>query len=214
MKRPPSPLEVFGGMEKHLGDLGKPAPLSTGRDPFSVLVSTIISLRTRDAVTEQVSVRLLGIAPDPEAMLGISESELESVLRPAGFYRRKAVQIKSISSKILERFNGQVPRRIEDLLSLPGVGRKTACYMLGMVFDVPAVCVDVHVHRISNRTGLVKTRSPDETEKALMKAFPEEYWNKINHLFVRFGQRVCRPRYPLCSTCPFCSWCPSSAERQ
>jgi endonuclease-3 len=209
----PSPVEIYRMMELHLGDLGNPVPLKTGRDPFAVLVSTVISLRTRDAVTEEVSATVLGRASDPKTLHALPAGELESLLRPAGFYRQKARQLRGISEDIIGKYGGHVPSSMEDLLSLPGVGRKTACYMSGMVFGIPAVCVDVHVHRISNRTGLVHTGSAAETERALMKLFPEDMWNRINHMFVRFGQRVCRPRFPQCDRCPFGAMCPSSKEK-
>ena len=201
----PGAMEVFSEMSEHLGPLGRPSPLNTGRDPFPVLVSTLVSLRTRDVVTEKVSSRLLSRAPDPQSML-----DLQDLLKPAGFFRQKAIQLRGICTDILERYGGNVPDSIPELLTLPGVGRKTACYVAGMVFGRPAVCVDVHVHRISNRTGLVDTSTPEETEQALMKLYPLDMWNRINHLFVRFGQRVCRPTRPLCGQCPFQEWCPSS----
>ncbi len=205
-------MEVFRTMEEHLGHLGRPSPMSVGSDPFAVLVSTLVSLRTRDAVTEKVSARVLSRAPDPESILELPPGELESLLKPAGFYRQKAAQLRGICTAILGRFGGSIPDRIEDLLSLPGVGRKTACYVAGMVFGQPAVCVDVHVHRISNRIGLADTSTPAGTEEALMELYPEEMWNRINHLFVRFGQRVCRPTNPLCGHCPLGERCPSSGS--
>jgi endonuclease-3 len=197
-------------MEERLGHLGKPSPLNAGTDPFAVLVSTLVSLRTRDAVTEKVSRRLLSRATDPEGILALTDGELEDLLRPAGFFRQKAAQLRGICVAIRDRFGGRVPSGMDDLLSLPGVGRKTACYVLGTVFGKPAVCVDVHVHRISNRLGLVDTGDPADTERALMEIYPEEMWNRINHPFVRFGQRICRPRHPLCGDCPFSGWCPSA----
>jgi endonuclease-3 len=206
-------MTIFLTMEDHLGNLGRPSPMIRGSDPFAVLVSTLISLRTRDTVTEKVAARVLSFAPDPDSILDLQPGELENLLKPAGFYRKKAVQLRGICNAIRDRFAGSVPDRMEDLLSLPGVGRKTACYVVGMVFSQPAVCVDVHVHRISNRIGLADTSSPSGTEEALMKIYPESIWNRINHLFVRFGQRVCRPRNPLCGHCPFGIWCPSSGSR-
>jgi endonuclease-3 len=202
-------MQVYREMQEHLGDLGRPSPLKGGRAAFPVLVSTLVSLRTRDAVTERVSSKLLDRAPDPGSMLELGEGELEDLLKPAGFFRQKARQLRGICSAVLERFGGEVPDTVEELLTLPGVGRKTANYVVGMVFGKPAVCVDVHVHRVSNRTGLVTTRTPEETERALMLLYPRDVWNRINHLFVRFGQRVCRPVAPLCGRCPSSGWCPS-----
>jgi endonuclease-3 len=205
-------MQVYREMSEHLGELGRPSPLKEGKSPFPVLVSTLVSLRTRDAVTEKVSSRLLDRAPDPESVLALPEGELENLLMPAGFFRQKARQLRGICAAVLERYGGEVPDSVEELLTLPGVGRKTACYVAGMAFGKPAVCVDVHVHRISNRTGLVTTRTPEETERALMQLYPRDLWNRINHLFVRFGQRVCRPVAPSCGRCPFSGWCPSGGS--
>lgn len=204
-------VEVLAGMRRALGETGRPAPMECSTEAFPVLVGTVISLRTRDAVTRQVSRRLLDEAPDPATMLSIGEDRLQELLRPAGFYRQKARQLREISRLILKEHGGRVPGGMEDLLRLPGVGRKTANFVMGMVFGVPSICVDVHVHRISNRLGLVRTGTPEATETALMELFPEEMWTGLNHTMVRFGQRVCRPVRPLCGECPFASECPSSS---
>lgn len=202
-------------MRRHLGDLGVPAPVRRSRDPFSVLVSTIVSLRTRDPVTERVSSRVLERFPDPAAMSRATPEELGGLLREAGFHRQKARQLLAISSILLERRGGEVPSSREELLSLPGVGRKTANYVLGMVFGVPAVCVDTHVHRISRRLGLAPPDGgPADTEEALMERLPEEEWTGLNHVMVRFGQRVCRPVRPLCAGCPLGGWCPSARHSE
>ena len=188
---------------------GIPAPMEESREAFPVLISTIISLRTRDAVTRMVSRQVLTKAPDIDAMISIDRTELEQLLRPAGFYRQKAGQMKRIAEILKSDFDSSVPGSMESLLSLPGVGRKTANFVMGMVFGVPSICVDVHVHRISNRLGLVDTRSPEETESALQKLFPIEEWTGINHIMVRFGQTICRPAKPLCNDCPLQDQCPS-----
>lgn len=205
-----SPLDILNRMKSALQTMGTPAPLLKSRSAFPVLVSTIISLRTRDAVTEKVSNRVLNRAPDVDSMASIGREELEELLRPAGFYRQKANQLKRIAMILKKDYKGCVPRDMDSLLSLPGVGRKTANFVLGMVFGKPSICVDVHVHRISNRLGLVDTVSPEETEYALRKLFPETEWTGINHIMVRFGQRICRPMKTLCSECPFSEQCPSS----
>ncbi len=179
---------------------------------FPVLISTIISLRTRDAVTRMVSEQVLKRAPDVDAMISIDRTELEQLLRPAGFYRQKAGQMKRIARILKNDFKGRIPESMDSLLSLPGVGRKTANFVMGMVFGVPSICVDVHVHRISNRLGLVNTQSPAETEFALQKLFPKAEWTGINHIMVRFGQRICRPAKPLCSECPLQYQCPSRID--
>jgi endonuclease III len=188
-------------MELMIGERGLPVPMELSSDPFHVLVSTIISLRTRDAVTSTVSAALLGQAPDPVAMLALEPAELEALLRPAGFYRQKAAQLRQICAILLERHGGRVPATTEELMALPGVGLKTASFMMGMVFGEPAVCVDVHVHRISNRIGLVSTGTPEQSKAALEVLFPLERWTGINHIMVRFGQKICRPVRPLCGAC-------------
>ncbi len=201
---------VLTGMRSFLGAEEIPAPMESSGEAFPVLVATIISLRTRDAVTREVARRVLSRAPNPQAMAAMKRSELENLLKPAGFYRRKAEQLKALARMITERHGGNVPRDMNALLELPGVGRKTANFVMGMVFGIPAICVDVHVHRISNRLGLVSTGTPGETEKALEKLFPRKLWIGINHTMVTFGQKVCKPVGPLCGSCPFAASCPSS----
>jgi len=188
-------------MEASTGERGTPAPLLHSADPFHVLVSTLISLRTRDTVTETVSRGLLERAPDPAGLLALDPAELESLLRPAGFHRRKAAQLASLCAVLLEEHGGRVPSTTSGLMALPGVGLKTASFVMGMAFGEPAVCVDVHVHRISNRLGLVSTDSPGQTAARLEEIFPLERWTGINHIMVRFGQRICRPVRPLCADC-------------
>lgn len=205
-----NPGELLSAMSAASGETGVPSPLVSGRDPFSVLVGTVVSLRTRDAVTEMVTERVLNRAPSPGEMTSLSEEELAELLYPAGFFNRKAIQLKSIADILVSRYQGVVPADREALESLPGVGGKTAAFVLSMAFSIPAICVDVHVHRISNRLGITETRSPSETETALMKIFPEDLWIPLNHVFVRFGQRVCSPRVPKCELCSFTGWCKSA----
>ncbi|WP_457639255.1 endonuclease III domain-containing protein [Persephonella sp.] len=177
------------------------------RSPFQILVSTVISLRTKDEVTAEASERLFSLADNPYDMLRLSEEQIAQAIYPAGFYRNKAKTIKEISRIIVEEYNGKVPDSLEELLKLPGVGRKTANLVLALSFKKPAICVDVHVHRITNRLGFVKTKTPEETEAELMKKLPVEWWNKVNDLLVAFGQTICRPVSPLCSKCPVSDKC-------
>ena len=207
-----TPLQVLASMREQLGRLGVPAPMRKSRDAYSVLISTVISLRTRDRVTEEVSSRLLERASTPRELVELDPEELQELLRPAGFFRQKARQLRGIAESVIRNHGGEVPDTMEELLELPGVGRKTANFIMGMVFGKPSICVDVHVHRISNRMGLVKTKSPEETEYALQKLLPESEWTDLNHTMVRFGQRVCRPVKPLCEECTFSGSCPSSRK--
>ncbi|SNZ08926.1 endonuclease-3 [Persephonella hydrogeniphila] len=177
------------------------------RTPFQILISTIISLRTKDQVTAEASERLFKLADNPYDMLKLTEEQIAKAIYPAGFYRNKAKTIKKISEIIVKKNSGEVPDSLEELLKLPGVGRKTANLVLALSFDKPAVCVDIHVHRITNRLGFVKTKTPEETEKELMKKVPVEYWNRINDLLVAFGQTICKPLSPLCSKCPVEAYC-------
>jgi len=176
--------------------------------PFQILISTIISLRTRDPVTIKSSERLFLKAPDPMSILQMDINEIAQLIYPAGFYKRKADNIKQISKMLLEKHDGLVPQNIEDLLTFPGVGRKTANLTLGLAYGIPALCVDTHVHRIPNRMGWVKTKTPEKTEFALVKILPKEYWIEINELLVAFGQTVCTPVSPKCSECSFKEDCP------
>jgi endonuclease III len=176
--------------------------------PFQILISTIISLRTRDPVTFSSSERLFKKAPDPQSITNIETSDIAELIYPAGFYKRKAENIKKISEILLEKHMGLVPRDLEALLSLPGVGRKTANLTLGLSYGIPALCVDTHVHRIPNRMGWVETKTPEKTEFALVKILPIKYWIEINELLVAFGQTICTPVSPKCSECPFAIDCP------
>lgn len=178
-----------------------------GRDPYRVLISTIISLRTRDEVTITASKRLFSTADNPFSMVELSPAAIKELIYPAGFYRTKADTILKISAILLERHSGQVPDSISELLALPGVGRKTANLTLGLAFGIPSICVDTHVHRIPNRAGWIRTASPEQSEEALVKILPEEYWIEINTLLVAFGRQTCTPVSPWCSRCPVSAWC-------
>jgi len=180
----------------------------SGNDPFLVLVSCLLSLRTKDEVTEAASRRLFALAKTPEALLTLSLRTIEKAIYPVGFYKTKARTVHHISRELLRRFGGGVPNSLEELLTLKGVGRKTANLVVTLAFNKPGICVDTHVHRISNRLGYVKTKTPDETETALRKKLPPKYWIEFNDLLVPFGQNLCRPISPFCSRCPierFCS---------
>lgn len=170
-------------------------------DPFKVLISTILSQRTRDENTAIASRNLFSIYKDSKMLSRANEKDIQRLINPVGFYRIKARRIKEVSKIILEKYGGRVPCDIEDLLALPSVGRKTANCVLVYGFMKPAIPVDTHVHRISNRLGLVNTKTPEETEISLRKSIPKKYWLDLNELFVRHGQNICRPIAPKCSDC-------------
>ncbi len=177
------------------------------KDPFKVLISCIISLRTKDETTREASERLFAIASTPQAMARLSPKTIEKALYPAGFYRVKAKNIIGISKSLIKDFGGNVPNTIDELLTLKGVGRKTANLVVTMGYGKPGICVDTHVHRITNRWGLVKTRTPEETEFSLRKTLPRRYWIVINDLLVAYGQNICTPISPFCSRCRLSGVC-------
>ena len=176
--------------------------------PFETLVSTILSLRTKDAVTEAASHRLLSRAPTPEKLASLPVEEVERLIFPVGFYRTKAKHLLETCAIILEDHGGRVPRSMEALLQFPGVGRKTANLVLTVGFGDYGICVDTHVHRISNIWGYVRTRTPEETEFALRKKLPRRHWKTYNDILVTFGQNLCVPVSPWCSKCPVKQFCP------
>jgi endonuclease-3 len=175
--------------------------------PFTVLISCILSLRTKDQTTTAASERLFEVAATPEALVEIPPSDIEQYIYPVSFYRVKARTIREISAQLLERFEGQVPDNLDDLLSLPGVGRKTANIVVTLAFSKPGIAVDIHVHRICNRLGYVSTKTPDETEMALRAKLHRRYWLVLNDLLVTFGQNLCKPVSPHCSICPIRRYC-------
>ena len=186
-------------------DLPDPSVTLVGKkwkDPFFVLISCLLSLRTKDETTLPACERLFARAQNIRGILDIPVKELEKLIYPVGFYRTKARTLHGVCRDLRDRFNGTVPDDLDQLLTLKGVGRKTANLVLTEGFAKPGICVDTHVHRISNRLGYVKTRTPDETEFALRKKLPPEYWIEYNALLVTWGQNVCRPVSPLCSRCP------------
>lgn len=171
------------------------------KGPFTILISTLLSLRTKDEVTEEASKRLFLLADSPESMVLLPEEVIEKAIYPVGFYRNKARSILVVCRDLIERFHSRVPDTIEALLTLKGVGRKTANLVVTLGYGKEGICVDTHVHRISNRLGYVATRTPDETEFALRGKLPRAYWIRYNTLLVAFGRAVCRPVSPLCSRC-------------
>lgn len=175
--------------------------------PFRVLVSCIISLRTKDDVTRAASKSLFALASTPEVMARLKPAEVEKAIYPAGFYRTKARTIIDISRELVEKRSSRVPDDIDELLKLKGVGRKTANLVVTLGFGKPGICVDTHVHRITNRWGLVSTRTPEETEYALREILPKRYWIPINDLLVAYGQNVCGPLSPFCGSCAIAGWC-------
>jgi len=173
-----------------------------GKDPFLILIGCLLSLRTKDTVSLPASLRLFKHARTPKTLLALPVEQVAKLIYPVGFYHCKAATIHTVCKILLTNFDGNVPATEAALLSLPGVGRKTANLVLGEAFDIPALCVDTHVHRISNRLGLVSTKTPEETEIALQKILPRHYWIEYNRLMVMWGQNICVPLVPRCSQCP------------
>ena len=176
-------------------------------NPFKVLISCILSLRTKDTTTGPASLRLFSRADTPEKMLQLDLSTIVEAIYPVGFYRNKAVQIREICQTLTEKYAGFVPESIEELLQFRGVGRKTANLVVTLGFGKPGICVDTHVHRICNHWGYVSTKSPEETEFRLREILPPRSWLRINDLLVTFGQNLCRPVSPFCSQCPIYDYC-------
>ena len=183
-------------------------------DPFRVLVACLLSLRTKDETTGPAAARLFALADTPERLRRLSPRAIERAIYPVGFYRTKARVLREVSRDLIERFGGVVPDEIDALLTLRGVGRKTANLVVTQGFNKPGICVDVHVHRISNRWGYVTTRTPEETETALRRRLPRRYWIGYNDLLVSFGQNVCLPVSPHCSGCPIRARCPRRGVRR
>ena len=182
-----------------------------GPDPFRILIGCVISLRTKDEVSYAATDRLFERASSPETMSKVRQATIAKLIYPAGFYNRKAEQIRQISRILVAEYGGRVPDSLESLLKLPGVGRKTANLVVTLGFGKPGICVDVHVHRISNRLGWVETSHPDETEQVLRAILPRRHWIPINETLVRHGQQICKPISPICSICPIEADCPKTA---
>ncbi len=177
------------------------------KNPYLVLIACILSLRTNDRTTYPATLRMLELAKTPQEMMKVKQEDLEKAIYPVGFYKNKAGQIIELSRKIVEEYDGKVPDSIDELCKFRGVGRKTANLVMTLGFGEPAICVDVHVHRIFNRLGYIKTKNPEETEFALREKLPTEFWIPINTLLVTHGQNVCKPIKPMCDVCPICAYC-------
>ncbi len=221
----PPPIEMTAELERKnigrvLGILRKEAagwnvPVVTltavsSKNPFKVLISTVLSLRTKDETTAEASARLFLEASTPRAVLEIGEKKVRDLIYPVGFYRVKAQNIVGICEKLIDEYDGRVPDSIDELLKFRGVGRKTANLVLSLGYGKPAICVDIHVHRISNRWGYLDTKNPYETEMALREKLPRRYWIEYNSLLVALGQQICRPLSPFCSRCPVSGYCPKT----
>jgi len=181
--------------------------MDTFNDPYLVLVACILSLRTNDRTTYPAACRMLELAKTPQDMIKVPEDTLAKAIYPVGFYKNKAAQIIKLSKQIVEDYAGKVPDTIEELCKFKGVGRKTANLVIARGFNKPAICVDVHVHRIFNRLGYVKTKNPEDTEFALRKKLPQKYWISVNTLLVTHGQNICKPVNPKCCSCPVNTYC-------
>lgn len=194
---------LFDAFEKETYQTAEPMTAQIvhdyGRDPFLILISCLLSLRARDTMTYPVSKKLFRYAKTPQELLNIPLQELEKIIKSVGFYRRKAFVLKEVSQELIDRFGGIVPSTEKELLSIKGIGRKTANLVLGEAFGIPALCVDTHVHRIANHLELVHTATPFETEQELKKIVPRKWWIRLNYLFVKWGQSICTPYKKHCT---------------
>jgi len=196
--------QIFARLKK-LYPPGKFKPI----DPFRALIATVLSQRTRDEVTDIAAKKLFSRYDSPSGLSKADVKDIEELIREVGFYRVKAPRLKEIARIIDDKYNGKVPEDIDELLALPGVGRKTANCVLVYGFGKDAVAVDTHVHRISNRLGIVRTGTPDKTESELRRVLPREHWRHLNELLIRFGKDICRPVGPRCGQCPLFEECPT-----
>ncbi len=195
--------EILRWQEPVVGVVAK----ESGRNPFLILMSTLLSLRTKDKTTREAGDRLFALARTPATMLALPRKKIEQAIYPVGFYRTKAESILEICRRLIDDYGGEVPDSIEELVTLPGVGRKTANLVITIGFGKPGICVDIHVHRISNRWGYIKTKTPEESETVLRRTLPKQYWIIYNDLLVPYGQNLCLPVSPLCSTCKLAYMC-------
>lgn len=179
----------------------------SNNDPFKVLIATVLSQRTRDENTEKAAKNLFSKYKSPWELSKVNPEDIHVFIKPAGMYKQKAKRIVEISRILVEKYNGNVPNDLSELLKLPGVGRKTANIVLSVGYNIPALAVDTHVHRISNRLGWISTRTPEKTEKELTKILPKELWGPINGSMVEFGKKICKPINPQCQKCPFSNYC-------
>ena len=202
--------KVVARLKDHLAQVTTPIVTflaEARRGPFTILISTLLSLRTKDDVTAGATARLMARTTTPEAMPRLTEAEIARLIFPVGFYRTKARTIRAVCRDLIDRFDSRVPDTLDELLSLKGVGRKTANLVLTLGFGKEGLCVDTHVHRISNRLGYVVTKTPEQTEFALRAKLPKRYWTDYNTLLVAFGQSVCHPVSPFCSRCTLAAFC-------
>lgn len=209
-ERVPDIHQIVAALRREIHDMDIPIVTEIShrsRDPFHILISTILSLRTKDEVTRQAATRLLGKAGSPQELLLLPEEDIARLIFPVGFYKTKARTLKQICRDLIDEYEGKVPSDLEVLLKLKGVGRKTANLVLTLGFHKPGICVDTHVHRVSNRLGYVKTKTPEQTEMALREKLPKEYWIEYNDLLVTWGQNICRPISPFCSRCAVLPYC-------
>ncbi len=205
-------MEDIGKVVKLLQEAKQPQSefvklMDSFKNPYLVLIACILSLRTNDRTTYPATLRMLELAKTPQDMMKVNEEDLAHAIYPVGFYKNKAGQIIELSRLIVEKYDGKVPDSIDELCKFRGVGRKTANLVMTLGFGVPAICVDVHVHRIFNRLGYLKTKNPEETEFALREKLPVKYWIPINSLLVTHGQNVCKPIKPQCDKCPVADYC-------
>ena len=205
-------MEDIGKVVKLLQEAKQPQSdfvklMDSFKNPYLVLIACILSLRTNDRTTYPATLRMLELAKTPQEMIKVNEEDLAKAIYPVGFYKNKAGQIIELSKLIIEKYDGNVPDSIDELCKFRGVGRKTANLVMTLGFGVPAICVDVHVHRIFNRLGYLKTKNPEETEFALREKLPVKYWIPINSLLVTHGQNVCKPIKPQCDKCPVADYC-------
>ncbi len=203
--------KLYSASLTHLGRVGDTAKKERVDDnlkAYRILIGTILSHRTKDERTEIATDALISKYPTPQKLASASLASIQKLIKPVGFYRSKAKYVKKCSQELLERFNGVVPRTMHELTSLTGVGRKTAGCVMVYAHELPAIPVDSHVHEVSNRLGLVQTKTPEKTEQALMALLPEKDWLAVNELFVIHGQKTCVPVSPFCRRCPLAKGCP------
>lgn len=211
-------IQILDYLEQSTRDI--PLPMSEliskeyNKNPYLILISCLLSLRARDTMTYPVSKKLFNYVTTPQEMVAFPYDQLIDIIRPIGFFNRKAFILKDVSEQLIKKCNGIVPNNEKELLSIKGIGRKTANIVLSIAFNVPAICVDIHVHRLSNRLGIVRTKTPEQTEIALGKIIPKERWSSINRLFVQWGQNICVPVSPKCSPCMLAPICPKIGVKQ
>lgn len=212
LQSPDRIIKILELIRAHSQSMPRPAASSLiaqfGKDPYLILISCILSLRAKDTTSFPASCELFTYARTPEQMVALPQDQLEKIIYKTGFYRQKARTIKQLSEQLVTRFNSKVPNTYHELISLKGIGPKTANLVLGYAFDIPAICVDTHVHKLANRLGFVRTKTVEETQVALEAVVPKDYWIDLNDILVIWGQNICLPVSPLCSQCIVRSDCP------